>query len=139
MPYATDLSGVLAELSVIGLDASSFPDTDDTLLTLQEKSFQRVRRQLRAHGVDPDSLSTDAQADAAELEDLYTVKRAMTSGQFQLSRETLRDIDIRIATGRTELVASIKFSGASHVDVNRNIKVGSMVSNADNFWPETVS
>ena len=65
MAYATDLTGVLAELAVVGLDASSFPDTDDKLLTLQTGANRSVRMMVQAAGVDPDGLTTDDTAFAA--------------------------------------------------------------------------
>lgn len=138
MAYATDLTGVQAELAVVGLDASSFPDTDDKLLVLQTGAYRSVRLAIRRAGIDPDGLTADATLNAAQLEDLLTVEAAMRSGQFQMTREQAIGLSQRIATMRTDLRAAMQFSGSTKLAASRRVGVGSMTSNADDFWPESV-
>ena len=137
MAYATDLTGVLAELAVVGLDASSFPDTDDKLLTLQTGANRSVRMMVQAAGVDPDGLTTDDTAFAAYLEDLLTVEAAHRSGQFQMTRDQVIGLSQRIATARVDLKPALQMGASTRLAASNQIRIGSMVSVEDVLYPET--
>lgn len=139
MAYASDLSGVQALLAAYGLDASSVPDTDDQILTLQGMATADVNLILTEAGLDIGGLDSVIDAGAEKLENLLTARAVVGSGMVQGREGTLRWLEIEIRNTTARLRAAGKSSGSTRNPAANQMRLGVVTTRADRVRPKTLT